>query len=513
MLHNQLDFVIPENLGIAELVSLLQNNFTVRVLAETVNNRSFYDTFDWRLYKNASVLELHDDGRSHKIYWRAGKDAKLKIQSGLKKVPRLANHLPACEFHQQLQSVISVRELTPRIKIRINRQPLAVLDKNEKVVVRINFDKYWCNPSRMRAGKLLGKRLSIKAVKGYPKAYQQVKAFFQEMKLHPAQDNMMKLALAIKGESAGEYTTKLNLRLDPDLSAEETFKEILLRLHEIMRQNTSGSINGRDTEFMHDYHDTIQKIRCALNQISDVLPPAESTKYNEFFSKLGELTSPVRNLDVFLLQLENYQENMEQSERQQLQPFGEYLLHSRAEAQKKFIESLKSSQYRENIKLWSEYLERPGADNLPPDNPVKVADELIWDVYQQTLKQGKAISRNGKAEALHELHKSFKRMCYLMEFFLSFYPVGKMRVLIQLITELEKDLDNFDELNFHLGIAKEFVNQSMNVDAIKACEQMITILQQQQQNTIESFKHHYSTYSASATKKQFNDMFIDYHKG
>ncbi len=203
-------------------------------------------------------------GRPRRIYWRTDKDSDLKIQLGLKQIPQLASDLPKCEFRNQLKSVIAVRELMPRIKIKIKRQPLVVLDNHDKVVVRINFDEHWYFPSKIRAGTVLGKRITIKPVKGYADEFSQVIAFFQPMELRDAQDNMMKLALAESGLSTSEYTTKLNLFLDPDMSAELALKEILLRLLEIMQQNTAGCIRGRDTEFMHDYRVTIRKTRSAL---------------------------------------------------------------------------------------------------------------------------------------------------------------------------------------------------------------------------------------------------------
>ena len=516
MPHKQLDFVIPENQSISTLVSLLQNKFPVRVQAETVNNRVFYDTFDWRLYKNGSSLEKQEDGHSSKIYWRLDKAAKLKIQLGLKKVPHLASDLPAGEFRQQLQSVTSVRELTPRIKIRIKRQSLAVLDKNKKVVVRLNFDKCWYSPSRLRAGKLLGKRLTIKAVKGYANDYQQVESFFRAMKLHPAKDNMMKLALHVKGVSVGEYTTKLNLLLDPDMSAEQALKKILLRLLEIMQQNIIGSFNGRDTAFMHHYRVSIRKTRSVLKQADDVLPQDVNEKYKEFFSMLGKLTNPVRDLDVFLLQLESYQRDFSESERQQLQPLSEHLLHSRAEARKKYIEMLKSSQYRENIMQWRNYLESSATTDLPAKNSskplYKIAGELIWDVYQQTLEQGNAITKNSNAEALHELRKTFKKLRYSMEFFRSIYPAGKVHRLIHVLKALQDNLGELNDLNVHIGIVNGYIKQNINEDAIKACERMITILQQKQHKIRTKFADLYVDFSSSEHQDQFRQMFVDYHR-
>ena len=517
MLHNQLDFILADSQSISALVSLLQNKFPVRVQDETVHYRVFYDTFDWRLTKNGSVLEKHEGGMSDKIYWQADKHEKLKIQLGLRKVPRLASELPASEFRQQLQSVISVRELSPQIKIKIKRLPLLVLDKHEKVVVRLNVDVYWYSPSKLRAARVLDRHLIIQPVKGFAKPFQQVEALFLAKKLQPAQDNLLKLALLVKGVNITEYTTELDLMLDPEMSAELALKRILLRLLEILRQNTSGDIKGRDIQFMHDYRVSIRKTRTALKQINDVLPQAVSTKYQKFFSMLGKLTTPVRDLDVFLLQLENYQRDFSESEQQQLQALGEYLLLSRAEAQKKFVEMLKSSQYRKNIKQWHDYLEHSGTESFPPDKPsmavYKLADELLWNVYQQTIKQGNAITSKSKASALHELRKTFKKLRYLMEFFLSIYPAGKMAELITALKALQEKLGKFNDLDVHVGIVKGFIKQSINDDAIKACRQMIKNLQQQQHKTRVEFAGSYAVFSSSDNQNKARKIFVDYHRG
>lgn len=517
MPDNQHSFVIPDEQSISALVSLLGNHFSIQEQAETVYHRVFYDTFDWRLYKNGSILEGHDDGKSLRIYWQADKDGKLKIQLGLKKVPRLAADLPACEFRQQLTSVISVRELLPRIKLRIKRQSFAVRDENNKIVVRLNLDEYWYNPAKLRAASVLTRRLTLKAVKGYAKDYQRLAALLADMPLQTTQDNVMELALIASGVSTGEYNTRLNLRLDPDMPDAQAVKKILLRLLEIMQQNTSGTIKGRDTEFMHDYRVVIKKIRVALKQAKTVHPQEIRTEYKSFFSQLGKLTNPVRDLDVFLLQLQKYQADFDQSSWPQLQPLRQYLLLSRAEAQKQLIAELKSSQYRDHIKQWRDYLEQSEMDDSAPDKPgratYKLADELIWRVNQETLVQGKAITRNSAAETLHELRKYFKHLRYLIEFFRSLYPAVKLRVLIESLIDVQDSLGEYNDSHIQMAMVNAFIQQSDNQDAIKASEQMVEILQRQQLEAGKKFKESYKMYSSAGSQKKFKEMFVEYYEG
>ncbi len=516
----QHSFVIPDNQSIPSLVSSLKASFPVQEQAETVYHRVFYDTFDWRLYKNGSALEVYDDGKSQKIYWRADRDGKLKIQLGLKKTPRLATDLPAGEFRQQLQSVITVRELLPRIKLRINRHSYAVLDENEKIVVRLHFDVYWYEPSRLRAARVLTRRLTIKAVKGYAKDYQRVEAFFQAMPLlmpmpiQSSQDNVMKLALIATDVSTDEYSTSLILRLDPEIPAEQVLKEIILRLLEIMRQNTAGCIRGRDTEYMHDYRVAIRKIRVALKQLRQLEPQAAISDYMSFFKTLGRLSNPVRDRDVFLRLLENYQTHFEEEGWQQLQPLRDYLLSSRAVAQKTLVKELKSSQYRENMKNLRHYLEQDETEDETHDRPIstvrQLADEKLWAINQSVLEQGKTIN-NSDAETLHDLRKTFKQLRYLIEFFRGLYPAVELRVLSQTLIDVQDDLGEFNDRHIQAGMVKAFIEQSDNEDAIKASEQIMKILRQQQDEAGKRFKTSYKAYSSSRSQKKLKEMFVEYY--
>jgi CHAD domain-containing protein len=517
MAAKQLDLVVPPDQGFSEQLASFQNNFHVNVLAEKANYRVFYDTFDWLLYNNGSALEAHEEGQSRRIYWRADKDSDLRIQLGLRHVPQLASDLAESEFRRQLQSVISVRELIPRVKIKIKRLPLVVLDKNKKVVVRISFDEYWYFPSKTRAGVVLDKRITIKPVKAYENAFNQVVDFFNSMQLSEAQDNIMKLALAESVISTTEYTTKLNLLLDAEMPAEQALKQILLRLLDIMQQNTAGSIRGRDTEFMHDYRVSIRKTRSALTQINKVLPQDILSKYNKFFSGLGKLTNPVRDLDVFQIKLESYQSDLDKAAQEHLQSLRYYIAQSRAEAQKNFINTLKSAEYRQSIKEWREYLENPEPTGPPLENTSKaihiLADELIWNMYQFALEEGNAITDETEPEALHELRKTCKKLRYLIEFFQSLYPANKILELIQALKGLQDNLGEYNDLYVHRGILKNFIKKSSDTKANRACKRVIKFLEHRQTKTRRRFAKRFASFSSADIQQEYRDLFVDSHKG
>jgi CHAD domain-containing protein len=511
MAIKQLDLVVPAEQGFSELLSSFQNKFHVNVLAETVNYRVFYDTFDWRLYNNGSLLELHEDEQSRRVYWRADNDSNLKLQLGLGQVPQLASDLAECGFRHQLQSVISVRELIPHIRIKIKRLPLVVLNSNEMAAVEIYLDEHWYFPSKTRAGLVLGKRITVKPIRGYEEEFNRVAEFFHPLQLHEARDDMLNLALAESGINPGEYTTKLNLSLDAKMPAEQALKQILLRLLDMMQQNSAGSIRGRDTEFMHDYRVSIRKTRSALTQINNVLPHDIITKYNKFFSGLGKLTNPVRDFDVYQLKLESYQSVLGKTAKNHLQPLRDYLARSRSHAQKKFIATLKSPEYRQNIEEWREYLENTEPTIPPLENTkreiYKLADELIWNMYQLVLEEGNAITDDSEPEALHELRKTCKKLRYLMEFFQSLYPEDEIGELIQALKGLQDNLGVYNDLHVHRGILKVFIKQSSDKDANKACKQVMKFLKRRQVKVRRKFAARFETFSSPDNQKEFMELF------
>jgi CHAD domain-containing protein len=517
MAINQFDFVVPRDQSFSELLASFQNKFYLNQQPETVSYRVYYDTFDWRLYNNGSVLEVHEEGQSRRIYWRADKNGESRIQLGLTRVPQLASDLAESGFRRQLQSVISVRELIPRIKIKIKHRPMVVLDKSEKAVVRISFDEYCYFPSTNHAGVVLDKRITVNQVKAYKKEFNQVVGFFNPMLLNKAQDNIMKLALAESGISTTEYTTKLNLLLDAEMPAEQALKKILLRLLDIMQQNSAGSIRGRDTEFMHDYRVSIRKTRSALTQIKEVLPQDIISKYNKFFSGLGKLTNPVRDLDVFQIKLDSYQRNLDQTAQKHLQPLRDYIAQSRADAQKNFINTLKSAEYRQSINEWRKYLENTEPKGSTLENTSKaiyiLADELVWNIYQLALKEGNAITDDTEAEALHELRKTCKKLRYLMEFFQGLYPENKIGELIQALKGLQDNLGEYNDLHVHRSILKDFIKHSSDADANKSCKQVIKFLKKRQVKIRRRFAERYALFSSQGIQGEFRDLFTESHKG
>ena len=177
---------------------------------------------------------------------------------------------------------------------------------------------------------------------------------------------------------------------------------------------------------------------------------------------------------------------------------------------------LKTAEHRNQIKEWREYLENSEPTRPPLENTdkavYKLADELIWKMYQLALEEGNAITDETEAEALHELRKTCKKLRYLMEFFQSLYPVKNIRELIQAMKGLQDNLGVFNDLHVHAGILKKFNKQSHDSRASKACKQLITALKHKQAKTRHRFSERYAAFSSIENQNEFRELFVDAHK-
>jgi CHAD domain-containing protein len=226
------------------------------------------------------------------------------------------------------------------------------------------------------------------------------------------------------------------------------------------------------------------------------------------------MTNPVRDLDVFLIKLEDYQDKLRKSSREHLQPLRQYLMDKRAVAQKAYVENVKSSRYRQAVSHWREYLENPDPVKPPLENsqkPVRrLADELIWATYQLALQEGNAITDDTEAEALHELRKTCKKLRYLMEFFQSLYPAKEIKEVINALKELQDNLGDFNDYHVHIGILKEFKKSSTDDNAVKACKKLIDTLNKKQHNTRNSFAERFAAFSLQENQNEFRELFMEH---
>jgi CHAD domain-containing protein len=512
----RIEFIIPEGMYFEDFQPILQKN--TRILTEPPRTvyRTYYDSFDWRLYLNDSLLEDTRDGNVHTLVLRTLKGKDLCPRLKLDEAPRFARNLPQGFFRKRLEPVLEMRELVPKIKIRSRISTLRILNKDMKTVAYLVIGMNTLPRQKgARSGKL-DNRATVIPVKGFQKPCNQLVKLLQEQGLTPAQNDLMLAALSISGETPGTYSSKLDLKLDPTMRADRASKLILHRLLDIMLQNEAGTRIGTDTEFLHDFRVAIRRTRSALTQIKSVFPKRIVDRYKTEFAWLGQQTGPSRDLDVYLLNFDKYRDSLPAAMQADIEPLREFLVRHQEVEHRALVKALDSARYRRLIRNWRNFLEQPVNERTTMKNAGKpvfeVACKRIWNVYRHAIREGNAITAESPADDLHELRKTCKKLRYLMEFFQSLYPAANIRKMILILKTLQDNLGDFQDYEVQVTTLKRFSHQMVAEglappDTLLAMGILIDGLERRQQQAREEFSGRYAAFSQQDNQNQFRKLF------
>ena len=330
------EFVIPAGMSIAGLKSKLRDYIQFSEDSSKTLKRIYYDTFDWRVYDDGGILESEQNRGASKFYWRKLDSGKLRNSQTVERIPNFVWDLPTGSLREHLEPVLEMRALTPQIKLTSRVQALRVLDKRQKTVLRLNIEQN--SVSNPDGGKThqLEKRIKVLPVRGYDKPTKQItKILAKELGLNRGENDLMVTALAAVGRRPGGYSSKLNLKLDPEMRADDATKIILLRLLDTMETNLEGTRKDIDSEFLHDFRVAVRRTRSALGQIKGVLPQNVLDRFRPEFAWLGQTTSPTRDMDVWLLSFEKYRDSLPASIRDDLEALRGFLQNHQKLEQRK----------------------------------------------------------------------------------------------------------------------------------------------------------------------------------
>ncbi|MGB5427663.1 MAG: CHAD domain-containing protein, partial [Gammaproteobacteria bacterium] len=272
--------------------------------------------------------------------------------------------------------------------------------------------------------------------------------------------------------------------------------------------------------FLHDFRVAIRRTRSALSQIKAVFPKQIVARYKTEFAWLGQITTPSRDLDVYLLTFDEYRNSLPVSMQADIEPLRDFLIRHQKIEHRVLVKALDSARYRRIVTNWRSFLEQPVNERSTLKNagrPVlDVACERIWRMYRVALKEGNAINAESPAEALHELRKTCKKLRYLMEFFQSLYPSSDIKELIRILKTLQDNLGDFQDYEVQVSTLKDFSHQmvaegQVPPDTLLAMGILIDALERRQHQAREEFSGRFAEFSQPHNQERFRKLFASNH--
>jgi len=503
-------FRVDERYRARDIEGILQVLGPIQTDAPRTEERLVLDSVDWRLYRRGGFVEEIRYGTGVRTVWRDRKSGEVvNMQPG--PAPRFAHELPEGPLRNKLSDALDIRALLPSVRIRSRIRELRLLNSEGKTVVCVLLEQHTARSGG--EGVSLGSALRIVSVKGYEKACQRVRTRLLKMGAGtPVQDTLIERALHVVGRHP-ENDDQPPVRLMADIPVSLAMAVILRDLFQIMEANEEGVISAMDTEFLHDYRIAVRSVRSLLGQIHCVFPPSIK-QFRSEFAWLGSITTPVRDLDVFLLQFTD-PSRFFPGQGRNLLPLRDFLNREQGKAQDVLRQQFESDRYQRLKREFRAFLDHPEVAEWPAlaAKPVmEIASQRIWRGYKRVMRQGRAITGDSPPEALHELRKTCKKLRYLLDFFRSLYPAREMDALIKEVKRLQNNLGEYQDMFFQANALAGFrrrmaVSGELTNHVDRAIEAVLARRARGEVLVRKVFDRRFSRFSDAGNQKRFRRLF------
>ena len=449
----QLSRNLPDTVTSREIADYLGETYHLNILPLRTANVTFFDSFDWRLYAKKQLC-FHQDKF---LYLTDFSDQQQVAPLPFTETPpRFWWQFPESGIKQALTKVLNVRALLPMARFSKMSRELQILDKNEKVVALILLTEL--DPGNQQNIHTV----QLREVRGYNKWFMKLNRDLDQFGT-PRPDtrvHTLTTAMAAVGRAPAEYSSGFSVPLTPEMNSLTAAKTIYTHLLKTLQANEQGIIDDLDSEFLHDFRVAVRRTRSALSLIKNVLNPEVCARFQDDFRYLGQMTGPLRDLDVYLLMEENYKARLPEHLQEGLHYFFADLAKQRSREHKKLVKSLQGKRYRSIMDDWQNYLEDNDEDNqgIARQTATSVlAAKIITKRFQRILRDGKRIHRETPDEELHRLRIQGKKLRYSLEFFSSLYPEQEMKTLIKQLKLLQNNLGDFNDLSVQQEMLEHYL--------------------------------------------------------
>ncbi|MDP9239675.1 MAG: CHAD domain-containing protein [Actinomycetota bacterium] len=493
---------------LAESAARLRREFALHHEASDQGSVTFLDTFDWRVHtagyvlaRLAGRLELsdHDTGA---LVIRAPAPARLTF----------AGDLPAA-LRDRLHGALGVRAIGPVATVACSQVTLAAHNSDAKTVARLVIADHLVEHAAGQTA--LMRRVTVVPLRGYDKHGRDLAARLSELPgVEPAGSSMFVEAVAVSGRRPGDYSGKLALTLKRDTPAYDAARLVHRSLLATMQANEAGTIADVDSEFLHDFRVAVRRTRSALKELPGALPPEIERQFRAEFRWLGQVTTPTRDLDVYLLDFPSFAVAVGASAAD-LAPLHRFLRAEQRRAHTVLRRSLRSVRYRRLREEWSAAVDEdapaapPGPAGNAPIGPT--ADTRIRKVARRLLRDSGRITDESPPEAMHDLRKRAKELRYLLEFFSSLYDRKPHSAVVSELKGLQDTLGTYQDMQVQRHAIEGFADQmhtagDTRAATLLAAGRLVATLDERQHQAREEFAERFTSFGGPRNRRRLADL-------
>ena len=445
-------------------------------------------------------------------------------------LPLLLTDVPDRGLRDRLEPVVDVRALLPALETSGDAVAVQVLDGDRKTVVRLLHER----PATVADGPArIAGRLRLMPVRGYDAEAAAVGRRLSEagLTLQPAGTGYS----AALDQAGLLPDLSPRVVLDADLPAVTAVGWVLLSFLDEIELTLEGTIEDVDTEFLHDFRVSVRRSRAIVKLLAEVLPPALATWAGQELKWLGDLTTPVRDLDVHLLEVPAAAARLAGADPADLAPLTEYLNRLRAVERRRLLRGLGSARFQRFRSRWRESLEAlstiaeesvpatgsatgptaESATEFTTESATVPAAELgarsLARADRRVTEPGSKITPDSPAAALHDLRKRCKELRYLLEVFAPLMDPADARGAVKELKALQDVLGTFQDTEvqreaLYTFAADMLARGSASARTLLAMGQVAGRLHDQQEAARADFESRFAAFADPSVQRRMTGL-------
>ena len=504
--------------------------FSLQLEHKEQSRYQLLDTFDWALWQQGRALLYNHSGGKKRAYelWNRNEflsgSAFTQQASGRKRgrfwwdiSAQQPVTEPQNEFEQLLKKACKLRVLLEMhhfeqfsVRYAVKNSDLKSVAWIELVTLRHSSGERTL--AEEEGAPVVRQVLRVLPVRGYDLELKKLQKRVQKMGLPLYTDHLLEEYLLASGVTPARYQSKPSIVINTEDVARDVVLRYLRALLNVSRENEHGIVEDLDIEFLHDYRVSLRRIRSILSLVRKVFSPEETRWLKQQFAAIAKRTNQLRDLDVYLLEQENYRALVPPVLAEGVDTLFASLVLEPTRELRRVRRWLRSADYDSTMKAIQLRLEgeaeKLGAGLQADKAVLSVATKEISKKFHKIGKLGMAIDASTPDQEVHDLRIECKKLRYLLDFFGNLFPKKMQRSAVSTLKRLQDNLGKFNDLSVQQESLQAFLlnHQQDQVSMLAAVGGLIGALNLEQKQERAKVTETFSEFYSAQTRQLYAEM-------
>jgi CHAD domain-containing protein len=436
---------LNDDIASTDIESGLTPHFAFEWHDGPTSSMTLFDDADAALWLDGYLLYSHGGEKRY-----LARDGVLVAETDASAAAKFWWDYPVGMLRDALRPLVGVRALVPVATHDVHERHLLVYNVDHKIVVRANL-------TTSAVGGRVIRYLTVEPLRGYDIEFLAVCRYLKPLLSAKAHLGMRDM---LAGHDIAAWTPRqaVAMPISAEMATEQAVRAMGHTMLEEARQYVPGVVNDVDTEFLHAFRVGLRKTRSLVSLLKKALPDATLEKIKPRLSALAGKTNRLRDLDVYLLAQHEYVALLPDDSAAGMAELTALVRTQREKAYWDVAAYFGSPTFEADIDAClAELSLRPVLEKPAASKPVLalVKRELLKR-YAALQALSSRLHADSADEDIHALRIEFKKLRYLIEFFLDLLPRKRTQRLLGDLKKIQGVLGSFNDLSVQIDFLNAF---------------------------------------------------------